>query len=233
VKHVSNLTAPRVYDRFLVLAGRGGGKTLIGAHAAREEMLVPNGIGWVMGPTNKILHDSTFPTLVRLIPPSWVKKWDGEHLEIVLKNNHLIAFRSLDDPERARGPHGVSWGWFDEAAQAPERAFDVFTPTLIAAGGIIIATTTVLGFDWTYDRLEKQALVYHEPGYWATRYWTMENPLFMSNPVMRMEIERAQKTMDPAFFDQEYKAERRNATGSTTTKSSNSNISRMTMRYAS
>lgn len=213
VKHVTNLTAPRVFDRFLVLAGRGGGKTLIGAHAAREEMLVPNSIGWVMGPTYKILHDSTFPTLIRLIPPSWVKKWDSEHLELTLMNNALVAFRSLEDPERARGPHGVGWGWFDEAAQSPERAYDVFEPTLIAAGGIIIATTTVLGFDWTYDKLEKKALIYHEPGYWATRYWTMENPLFMSNPVMRAQIERAQKTMAPEFFDQEYKAERRNATG--------------------
>lgn len=212
-QHVTNLTAPRVFDRFLVLAGRGGGKTLIGAHAAREEMLVPNSIGWVMGPTYKILHDSTFPTLVRLIPPSWVKKWDSEHLEITLMNGAMVAFRSLEDPERARGPHGVAWGWFDEAAQSPERAYDVFEPTLIAAGGIIIATTTVLGFDWTYDKIEKRALVYNEPGYWATKYWTEENPLFMANPVMKEQIERAKRTMAPEFFDQEYKAERRNATG--------------------
>lgn len=213
VKHVSNLTAPRVYDRFLILSGRGGGKTLIGAHAAREEMLVPNSVGWVMGPTYKILHDSTFPTLVKLIPPDWVKKWDSEHLEITLKNNAMVAFRSLEDPERARGPHGVGWGWFDEAAQSPERAYDVFEPTLIKAGGIIIATTTVLGFDWTYDKLEKRALTYKEQGYWATRYWTEENPLFASNPVMSKQIDRAKRTMSPEFFDQEYKAERRNATG--------------------
>lgn len=212
-KHESNLTAPRIFDRFLVLAGRGGGKTLIGAHAAREEMLVPNSIGWVMGPTYKILHDSTFPTLVRLIPPDWVKKWDSEHLEITLKNNAMVAFRSLEDPERARGPHGVGWGWFDEAAQSPERAYDVFEPTLIAAGGICFATTTVLGFDWTYDKIEKPAFAYTEPGYWATRFWTEENPLFKTNPVMMAQIERARRTMSPEFFAQEYKAERRNATG--------------------
>lgn len=174
---------------------------------------MPNSIGWVMGPTYKILHDSTFPTLVRLIPPSWVKKWDSEHLEITLMNNALVAFRSLEDPERARGPHGVGWGWFDEAAQSPERAYDVFEPTLIAAGGIIIATTTVLGYDWTYDKIEKRALTYKEAGYWATRYWTEENPLFASNPTMMRQIERARRTMAPEFFDQEYKAERRNATG--------------------
>jgi hypothetical protein len=212
VVHVSNLTAPRVFDRFLVLAGRGGGKTLIGAHAAREEMSIPNSIGWVMSDTYKRLHDSTFPTLVRLIPPHWVAHWDQEHMEIKLINGALVAFRSLEDPERARGPHGVSWGWFDEAAQCPERAYHVFTPTLIKAAGIVICTTTVLGFDWTYDQIEKPAIA-NEPGYWFTKYWTEENPLFRSNPVMMREIERARARMSPDFYDQEYRAERRIATG--------------------
>ena len=210
--HTSNLTAPRLFDRLLVLAGRGGGKTLIGAHAAREEMMVPKSIGWVMGPTYKILHDSTFPTLVRLIPPDWVKRWDPEHMEITLHNGALVAFRSLEDPERARGPHGVSWGWFDEAAQCPERGYDVFEPTLTKAGGIAICTTTVIGFDWTYDKIEKQAMA-KQPGYWFTRYWTEENPLFASNPVMKRSIERAKLTMTPEFYAQEYKAERKNAEG--------------------
>lgn len=211
--HVTNLTAPRLFDRLLVLAGRGGGKTKIGAHAAREEIMVPNSIGWVMGATHKILHDSTFPTLVRLIPPDWIKRWDPENMEITFMNGALVAFRSLqDNPDRARGPHGVGWGWFDEAAQCPERAYDVFEPTLIKAGGIIIATTTVLGYDWTWDKIEKHALN-KEPGYYAVRYWTEENPLFASNPVMKQKIERAKLSMTPEFYAQEYKAERRNAEG--------------------
>ena len=211
--HVSNLTAPRLYDRLLVLAGRGGGKTKIGAHAAREEIMVPNSIGWVMGATHKILHDSTFPTLVRLLPPDWIKKWDSENMEITFNNGAVVAFRSLqDNPDRARGPHGVGWGWFDEAAQCPERAYDVFEPTLIKAGGIVIATTTVLGYDWTWDKIEKHALA-KEPGFYAVRYWTEENPLFASNPVMKAKIDRAKLTMTSEFYAQEYKAERRNAEG--------------------
>lgn len=213
VVHATNATSPRLFDRLLVLAGRGGGKTLIGAHAAREEMLIPKSIGWVLGPTYKILHDSTFPTLIRRIPPAWVKHWDGEHMELTLINDAMVAFRSLEDPERARGPHGVSWGWFDEAAQSPERAFDVFTPTLIKAGGIVIATTTVFGYDWTYDKIEKKAVA-GEKGYWFTKYWTEENPLFQTNPVMKAQIERAKATMTPEFYAQEYRAERINATGS-------------------
>lgn len=211
-RHISNLTAPRLYNRLGVLAGRGGGKTLIGAHAAREEMMVPNSIGWVMGPTFKVLHDSTFPTLIKLIPKSWVKKWSEEHQELTLINNAMVAFRSLEDPERARGPHGVGWGWFDEAAQSPERAYEVFEPTLLAANGIVFATTTVFGFDWTWKKIEQQA-INGEPGYWFTRYWSEENPLFRTNPQAMAEIDKARRTWDPAFFAQEYRAERRNAQG--------------------
>jgi hypothetical protein len=213
VSHTSNLTAPRAFDRLLLLAGRGGGKTLGGAHAVRQELMIPNSHWWAMGPTFKILHDSTFPTLVKLINPDWVADWSEEHMELRLKNGSMVSFRSLEDPERARGPHGLAGGWLDEAAQSPERAYDVFEPTLIKAGGIIIASTTVLGYDWTYDKIEKRALVYKEPGYWSTRWWTEENPLFRSNPVMLRQIEQARKRMEPAFFAQEYKAERRNATG--------------------
>jgi phage terminase large subunit len=210
--HTSNLTAPRVYDNFLLLAGRGSGKTHEGALACLEEMQVPNSIGWVMGPTYKILHDSTFPTLVRRIPPSWVKRWDPEHMEITLKNNHLVAFRSLEDPERARGPHGVGWGWFDEAAQSPKRAFDVFTPTLTKAGGIVILTTTPSGFDWTYETVEKPAKEGRR-GYFFTTWWSEENPVFRASPVAMRKLEQAKETMSPELYAQEYRAERKNVTG--------------------
>jgi phage terminase large subunit len=115
--HTSNLTAPRVNDQLLAIAGRGGGKTKEGALAVREELMAPNALVWVMSENYKFLHDSTFPTLVRLIDPSWVKRWDPGHVEIHLTNGAKVAFRSLEDPERARGPHGVTCGWFDEAAK--------------------------------------------------------------------------------------------------------------------
>lgn len=210
--HFSNLTAPRVYDSFLLMSGRGSGKTHAGALACLEEMQVPNGIGWVMGPTYKILHDSTFPTLVRRIPPQWVKRWDPEHMEITLINGHIVAFRSLEDPDRARGPHGVCWGWFDEAALSPERAFDVFTPTLTKAGGIVICTSTPQGFDWTYEKIEKPAKDGRQ-GFYFNTYWSEENPVFKSSPVAMRKLEHAKLTMSPELYAQEYRAERMNSTG--------------------
>src|SRR5262245_49299107 len=44
-----NLTAPRAFNTFSLLAGRGGGKTLVGAHAVREELMIRGALWWVMG----------------------------------------------------------------------------------------------------------------------------------------------------------------------------------------
>lgn len=208
-----NLTAPRAFNRFLLLAGRGGGKTLIGAHAVREELMIPGAQWWALGASYKLLHDSTFPTLVGLLAPQWVAKWDADNMEITLKNGSKVAFRSLEDPDRARGPHGIGGVWFDEAAKCPERAWHVGTPMLIKAAGIAIASTTVLGYDWTYEQIEKKALLYKIPGYWAAKWKTLDNPLFRTNPVMRAQIERDRMSMTASFFAQEYESERSNAEG--------------------
>jgi phage terminase large subunit len=213
-KHYSNLTAPRVFNRFGAFAGRRGGKTVVGAHMVREEALIPNGLIWCMGPNFKVLHDSTVPTLLGIIPPSWVAApgWNSDLMEFSLVNGTKIAFRSLDDPERGRGP-GPTAGWLDEAAQIPEQGWNVFEPSLAEQAGIAIFTTTVYGFDWTYDRVEKQALIEKAPGFFAVKWWTEENPIFQHNEVLRNEIETKRRTTTPEWFAQEYRAERHNATG--------------------
>jgi hypothetical protein len=43
--------APRVYRRFGLFAGRRGGKSVVGAHGAREECWSPTALGWICGPT--------------------------------------------------------------------------------------------------------------------------------------------------------------------------------------
>lgn len=213
-KHFSNRTAPRVFRRFGAFAGRRGGKTVVGAHMVREEALIPNGLIWCMGPNFKVLHDSTIPTLLGIIPPSWVAApgWNSDLMEFPLVNGTKIAFRSLDDPERGRGP-GPTCGWFDEAAQIPEQGWRVFRPSLSEQAGIAIFTTTVFGFDWTYDEVEKRALIDKTPGYYAVKWWTEENPLFQHDEVLRAEIDEAKLTMTPELFAQEYRAERHNSTG--------------------
>lgn len=207
-----DLLAPRVYRWFGLFAGRRGGKSVVGAHGAREEMLVPNSLGWVCGPTYKILHDATMPTLLRLIPREWCANWDQEHLELTLTNGAQVQFRSLDDPDRGHAGVGVHWAWFDEAAFIHELAWDYFRPALADYRGAAFFTSSVDGFDWTYKRIEKPALIDKKPGFWAAKWRTIDNPhIRLTNP---QEIDDARATMPPQLFRQEYEGERENFTGS-------------------
>jgi hypothetical protein len=211
--HMSNLTAPRVYRRLMLRAGRRGGKSLIGAHAAREEMMVPNTLGWVCAPTYRILYDATMPTLLRLIPPAWVKNWNQDRLELTLVNGAMVVFRSLDDPTSPVGM-GCHWAWFDEAARIAELAWDTFRPSLSDNAGIAFFTTTPLGFDWSYRRFMKPAMIDHRPGFWACRFKTMDNPKFQIEKVLQDEVAEARATMTPELFAQDYEGEDVNFQGS-------------------
>lgn len=206
------MTAPRVYKRLGCFAGRRGGKSVVGAWGAREELMVPNTLGWVCGPSYEKLHDATMPALLKLIPEGWCKHWDAEHLTLTLVNGAQVAFRSLDDPDRAHSGVGIHWAWLDEAAFISETAWDFLRPSLTDYGGVAFFTSSVDGYDWTYSRVEKPALVDRKPGYWAAKWRTIDNP-FMA--VYRSEeIADAKATMPPQIFRQEYEGARENFTGS-------------------
>lgn len=207
-----DLTAKRVFRYLGCFAGRRGGKSVVGAHGAREEMLVPNSLGWVMGPTYKILHDATMPTLLKLIPRDWCADWSAEDETLTLKNGAQVAFRSLDDPDRAHCGVGPDWGWMDEAAFINPLAWDYFRPALTDKAGACFFTSSVDGFDWTYEYIEKPALVEKKPGYFAAKWRTIDNP-FMAT-YRADEIADARDTMSPQMFRQEYEGERETFTGS-------------------
>ena len=205
------MTAPRVYRRLGCFAGRRGGKSVVGAHGAREEMLVPNSLGWICGPSYEKLHDATMPTILRLLPETWCQHWDAEHLTLTLVNGAKVAFRSLDDPDRAHSGVGLHWAWFDEAAFIAVEAWDYFQPSLADFGGVAFFTSSVDGYDWTYDRIEKPALIEHKPGFWAAKWRTIDNPYMAA--FRAAEIEDARASMPPQMFRQEYEGERENFTG--------------------
>lgn len=204
--------APRVYQRFGLFAGRRGGKSVVGAWGAREECMVPNSIGWISGPTEKILHDATMPAFLKLIPREWCANFDAEHNELTLVNGALIMFRSLHDPDRAHCGVGVDWAWFDEAAFIDAMAWDYFRPALTDFGGAAFFTSSVDGYDWTYERVEKPALVDKKPGFWACKWRTIDNPFIAT--YRAGEVEEARSTMPPQLFRQEYEGARENFTGS-------------------
>lgn len=207
-----DIDAKRIFRRLGCFAGRRGGKSIVGAHGAREEVLVPNSVGWVCGPTYEVLHDATMPTFLKLIPKEWVANWDQEHLQLTLINNAQVMFRSLHDPDRAHSGVGLHWAWLDEAAFIQETAWDFLRPSLTDFGGVAFFTSSVDGYDWTYERVEKPALIDKKPGFWAAKWRTIDNPYIA---VYRAdEVEEARLSMPPQFFRQEYEGERENFTGS-------------------
>jgi len=204
--HDSTITAPRQFQSLHLRAGRQSGKSKGGAHAVREELLVPNSRWWVCGPTFKVLHDSTMPTLLRLIPPDWVKNWNQDNLELILINNAVAQMRSLDDPERGRGPH-LDGVWLDECAKILERAWHVLSPSLVTRAGVVISTTSPAGFDWSYHTFYKPAVLDKRPGFWAMKFKTIDSPIFTERPDARAQIDLARATLPPDVFAAEYEGE--------------------------
>jgi len=209
-EQTSQVFAEKVYKNLAIFAGRRGGKSRIGAEAALEEMQAPGCLGWICGPTFKVLHDATIPAISKLLNPDDVANWDSVHMELTMTNDHVVQFRSLDDPERGRG-QGPHWGWFDEATQMVERAWDVFRPSLTENLGNCFFTMSPFGFDWCYRRFWKPA-EQHIPGFWARRFATMDNPWIREHCMD--EIEAARATMSHELFEQEYMGNFVNFTGS-------------------
>ena len=210
--HTDNTSFPRLFKSLHLRAGRRSGKSLAGAHAVRDELSIPNQKWWVCGPTFKIMHDATMPTLLRLIPPDWVRNWNQDNLELELVNGSVAQFRSLDDPERGRG-QGLHGAWLDEAAFIAERAWQVLSPSLAENAGVVISTTSPGGYDWTYTQFYKRAIVDKMPGYWAAKYRTLDNPLFLQSEVLQREVAEAKLTMPPDVFAAEYEGDDVNFTG--------------------
>lgn len=187
----------RMFRRFGLFSGRRGGKTRIGGISAVEEATIPNTHGWACAPTYPELHDYVLPAVLGIIPRGWIHDWSAAHHELTLKNKSKISFRSLDDPERGRGP-GLHWLWIDEGRKTQEMAWKVLRPTLSDYGGIAWITTSPNGFDWCYHKFYVPALN-GRPGFWAVKYRTIDNPKITAE-----EVEEAKLDLDDLFFQQEY-----------------------------
>jgi len=113
---------------WLVLAGRGWGKTRTGAEdAAHFALWNPGARVGVIAPTFADARDVCVEGesgLLRVLPPSCVEAWKRSTGDLLLFNGSRIKLYSADQPERLRGPqhHRV---WCDELGAWPSRgAFD-------------------------------------------------------------------------------------------------------------
>jgi predicted phage terminase large subunit-like protein len=105
------------YDTFLMLAGRGSGKTHTASHWIGIRAWEFSGTRWlVTAPTSNDIRATCFEGdsgLLNIIPASLIKDYNKSLFEITLINGSIIQGIPASEPERYRGKqfHGA---WFDE-----------------------------------------------------------------------------------------------------------------------
>lgn len=189
------------FTQLALFAGRRGGKTRAGSIAVPKLIArKPKQFGWVCAPTYGDLEDFVKPAVFDAIPKGWIQDWSEKHQTLYIKGETRLAFRSLEDPNKARGP-GLDFAWIDESRKIAQLAWHTMMPALADRDGVAIHTTTPNGFDWCWKDLWIPATE-NDPGVWACKYKTLDNPL------LKPEIVAAwRRRMDPIFARQEFEAD--------------------------
>ena len=158
-------------------AGIGAGKSWIGAYdvCRRAE---PNGLYAVYAPTYRMMIDSTLRSFMDVVGQlGYLKSFNKNEMMATLGNGAEVIFRSLDNPERSRGPN-LSGAYIDEASLVGEEAYPIILGRLRQGGkmGFLSATYTPKGKGhWTYREFAKK-FEEGEPDIFHVRASTGENP---------------------------------------------------------
>lgn len=148
------LRANKRYSAFV--SGIGAGKTVAGILR-----LYANVYQWNPGKTGFVIAP-TVPSLRNVIVPE-LEKWgvmdeaefNASENTITFPNGSKVILESANNPRkirRLRGP-SIPWFWIDEAAQVPERAWEVMVGRLRDGDYLnAFVTTTPRGENWVHDR---------------------------------------------------------------------------------
>lgn len=102
------------WHTWLLLAGRGFGKTRAGAEEFAWQLLShDNWRGAIIAPTEGDARDTCMEGesgLLGILPPACIDKWNRSLGELRLFNGSRVKLFSADVPERLRGPqHHIAW----------------------------------------------------------------------------------------------------------------------------
>jgi predicted phage terminase large subunit-like protein len=107
------------WNVWLALAGRGFGKTRVGAEETGfNACAVAETRSAVVAPTQNDVRSVCFEGdsgLLRVIPKRFIRSYNSQALEIHLTNKSIIQGFSAEKPDRLRGPQFHN-GWGDEVA---------------------------------------------------------------------------------------------------------------------
>ncbi|HPV12283.1 MAG TPA: phage terminase large subunit [Verrucomicrobiota bacterium] len=145
------LDSEALYRGFV--GGRGCGKSFVGALdlllRAKDDRLYG-----VYAPTYPMLRDSSWRSFLDMAGQMrFIRKYNQTEMRVTLGNGAEVIFRSVDNPERARGPN-LSGAWLDEASLMHQDAYTIIIACLREGGeqGWLSATFTPRGRQhWTYD----------------------------------------------------------------------------------
>lgn len=144
----------------LINTGRQAGKSHYGARWLISQTMNPKDkfkLAAAVAPTYRMARvlQRKIEEVLQLDPALW-KKITHRKQPIPtyqFPNGWLIEVHSSDDPDSLRGPT-FSAVWYDEVAKGSEESFDVLMPTLLAAKGKFLGTTTPRGKqNWIYRKL--------------------------------------------------------------------------------
>jgi phage terminase large subunit-like protein len=161
------------------VGGVGAGKTYAGAVRALCFALDrPGSLGLIGAPTYPMLRDATLRTVFALLdaylgadaPTRYA--WHKSEQRLTLPNGSEILFRSLDEPDRVRGPN-LAWGWLDEAPLCGYYAWQVLKGRLRQEGFAPAGWAT--GTPKGRDGYARDFELAPRPGHRLIRAATMEN----------------------------------------------------------
>jgi PBSX family phage terminase large subunit len=138
----------------LFASGIGSGKSFIGAHWAKEQIVTqPHCNGFIAANTYNQLRNATLTTFFSILDEHNFKWKYNQQRNIIYVNGVKIYAYSLDLYHNIRGIE-FGWGWLDETRDTEQEAFDVVLGRLRdrrAYKRMIRLTSSPCGFNWLHD----------------------------------------------------------------------------------
>lgn len=195
----------------VVLAGRRGGKTVLGCVELMRGCTERVGDYFYIAPSYRMAKDIAWEQLKRMVPERWVRKKNESDLTLRLINGSSIELKGAENYDSLRG-RALSGAVMDECAFLPEDAWrSVIRPALSDRLGWGLFTTTPSPegtAGWFYElvllltdaEMADPSLQRLSPEQWSLWEYTSEQ----GGNIPAEEIEEARRTLAPEVFDREY-----------------------------
>ncbi len=108
------------YRIWMLLAGRGFGKSRVGAEETRKQIETCRRVA-LIGPTAADVRDVMVEGesgLLSVFPPSQRPDYEPSKRRVTFHNGAIATLFSAEEPDRLRGPQH-EWAWIDEPASMP------------------------------------------------------------------------------------------------------------------